>query len=177
MVTRRRSFINRWLTWITLGIFLAAFWILFGKPKSPEADPDFYGDQHIEEVSLGVLDFIADGAETAEAEEISDRLRLYLRRTRRMHVFMKNEVDYAVQMAGQVSDIELGKVLRADLIITGTVSRDGRRYKLDAKITNVYSGLLLGQCYAEASGLENFLSQVTETMAETLASALQGGSG
>ncbi len=177
MAMRRRKFINRWLTWITFGICAAAFWILFGEPKSPEADPDFYGDQYVEDISLGVLDFTANGVEASEATEISDRLRSYLKRTRRMHVYMKNEVDYAVQMAGEVSDIELGKVLRADLIITGTVSRDGRRYQLEAKIIDASNGLTLGQCHAEASGFENFLTQVTETVAGTLATALQGGNG
>ncbi|MFC1500819.1 hypothetical protein ACFL6T_07385 [Candidatus Zixiibacteriota bacterium] len=176
MPTRRKKFINRWLTWITLGISLSAFWILFGEPKSPAADPDFYGDQYVEDLSLGVLDFTADGVEVSEATEITDRLRSYLRRTRRMYVPMKNEVDYAIDMGGEsAADIEIGKHLRADLIITGTVSQEGRRYQLDAKITDVSSGLPLGQCHTEASGFENFLKQVTETMAETLASALQGG--
>ena len=74
MATRRKRFINRWLTWICFGIFGAAFWILFGQPEAPDADPDFYGDLVIEEVSLGVLDFTADGAEASEAIEVSDRL-------------------------------------------------------------------------------------------------------
>ena len=179
MVTRRKRFINRWLTWISLGIFLSAFWILFGEPKAPAADPDYYGDQTVEEVSLGVLDFTADGVETFEAIELSDRLRSYLRRTRRMHVSMKNEVDYAVDMGGDsATDIEIGNYLRADLIITGTVSRDGRRYRMEAQVIDVDDGGILGECSAEASGLDNLLSRSTDPVAEMLAAALQrGGSG
>jgi len=175
MVTRRKRFINRWLTWICLGIFGAAFWILFGQPKAPEADPDYYGELAIEEFSLGVLDFTADGVEATEAIEISNRLRSYLRRTRRMHVSMKNEVDYAVDMVGDAAtDIEIGKVLNADLIITGSVSKSGGRYRLDAKITDVHSGHVTGQSNIEASGFENFFNQVTETIATTLANSLEG---
>lgn len=175
MVTRRKRFINRWLTWISLGIFLSAFWILFGEPKAPAADPDYYGDQPVEEVSLGVLDFTADGTDAAEAEEVSDRLRLYLQRTRRMYVFRKNEVDHAVNMGGSVSSRETGQILRADLIITGTVSRDGRRYRMEAQVIDVDGGGTLGECSAEASGLENLLSRSTDPVAEMLAAALQRG--
>ncbi|MFC1529933.1 hypothetical protein ACFL6R_04355 [Gemmatimonadota bacterium] len=176
MVTRRKRFISRWLTWICLGIFGAAFWILFGEPKAPETDPDFYGDYAIEEVCLGVLDFVADGVESSEALEISDRLRSYLRRTRRMYVPMKNEVDYAIDMGGEgATDIEIGKHLNADLIITGTVSKTGSRFQLEATITDVSTGQPLGQSHVEAAGFENFFSKVTESMAETLATSLRGG--
>ena len=174
MVTRRKSFINRWLTWICLGIFGAAFWILFGQPEAPEADPDYYGDLAIEEVCLGVLDFTAEGVETSEAVETSNRLRSYLMRTRRLHVPMKNQVDYAVDMGGDsATDIEIGKHLNADLIITGTVSKTGSRFQLEATITDVSTGQPLGQSHVEAAGFENFFNKVTETMAGTLATALQ----
>jgi len=93
-----------------------------------------------------------------------------------MHVSMKNEVDYAVDMAGETAtDIELGKILNSDLIITGTVSKTGSRYRLEAKITDVYAGMVTGQSYVEASGFENFFNQVTETVATTLATATGGG--
>lgn len=177
MATRRRKFINRWLTWICLGIFLAAFWILFGQPDAPEADPDFYGDSPVEEVSLGVLGFTADGVEEAEATEISDRLRLYLQRTRRMHVLMKNEVEAAVRMGGSAAnDLEVGRMMMADLLITGTLSGSGRRYQLNVQIHDVWEGMVIGSCYVETSGLENLLNLAAERVAETLANSLNSGS-
>ena len=145
MATRRRRFINRWLTWICLGIFLAAFWILFGEPEQPTADPDYYGDRPVEEVCLGVLYFEADGVEESEAVEVSDRLRGYLRRTRRVHVPMKNEVDYAIREAGESADTrDIARILQADVLLTGTLSRSGRRYQLDARFTDSWSGRALG---------------------------------
>jgi TolB-like protein len=175
MITRRKRFINRWLTWICLGIFLAAFWILFGEPESPTADPDYYGDRPVEEVCLGVLYFEADGVEESEAVEVSDRLRGYLRRTRRVHVPMKNEVDFAIREAGESADTrDIARILLADVLLTGTLSRSGRRYQLDARFIDSWNGQTLGQCEVEGSRLESLLNQAVEVVAETLAAALQG---
>jgi len=73
MVTRRKRFINRWLTWISLGIFGAAFWILFGQPKAPQGDPDFYGD--LEPVYVAGYDGSPEGAILFDG--VDDYVRLF----------------------------------------------------------------------------------------------------
>lgn len=170
----RRRFINRWLTWIVMGIVLSAFWILFMQPRGTvftSYDPD--SGTGTEQVVVGVLDFEAQNVDVTNAEAISDRLHIYMARTEGIEVISKHQIDVLVDEGGPLSPTEIGDMLGADLMVTGTISHVGSLYSLKAAVIRVSDGKVVGQAFQDVTSLERLLTDATQQIANSLAPILQ----
>jgi hypothetical protein len=121
-----------------------------------------------------MLDFEAQNVDEANAEAISDRLYLYMGRTRGIEVVSKHQIDVLVNEGGPLSPTEIGDMVGADLMVTGSISHVGEMYSLKATVIRVSDGMVVGQSFQDVSSLERLLTNATRDMAEALAPILQG---
>jgi hypothetical protein len=154
----RRRFINRWVTWIAFGIFFAAFAILFVKPDNPGREPGPYDPETGELAYVGIMGFEISDVDAEDAESVMERLRYRLRMTNRMELISQRQMDRAAA-DGPANPVELGLMVGADLLISGSLAYDGRRYTLKASVIDIPDGDVLGESTKSARDVDGLLER------------------
>jgi len=99
--------------------------------------------------TIAVFDFVGNGIDKNIALTLSDRLRIELVRYGNINVLERNRIDavleeQAIQMSGCIDEclIEVGKLLGASSIITGSIGKVGNFYTINARKINASTGKL-----------------------------------
>ena len=119
----------------------------------------------IKNETIAVFDFIGNDINSNTARTLSDRLRIELVKYNFINVLERSRIDaileeQAIQMSGCVDEclVEVGKLLGATSIITGSIGKVGDYYTINARKINATTGKLenaLG--YDSKLGIESLL--------------------
>lgn len=115
--------------------------------------------------TIAVFDFIGNDINSNTARTLSDRLRIELVKYNFINVLERNRIDaileeQAIQMSGCVDEclVEVGKLLGATSIITGSIGKVGDYYTINARKINATSGKLENAFgYDSKLGIESLL--------------------
>ncbi len=115
--------------------------------------------------TIAVFDFIGNDINSNTARTLSDRLRIELVKYNFINVLERNRIDaileeQAIQMSGCVDEclVEVGKLLGATSIITGSIGRVGDYYTINARKINATTGKLENAFgYDSKLGIESLL--------------------
>ena len=115
--------------------------------------------------TIAVFDFIGNDINNNTARTLSDRLRIELVKYNFINVLERNRIDaileeQAIQMSGCVDEclVEVGKLLGATSIITGSIGKVGDYYTINARKINATTGKLENAFgYDSKLGIESLL--------------------
>ena len=115
--------------------------------------------------TIAVFDFIGNDINSNIARTLSDRLRIELVKYNFINVLERNRIDaileeQAIQMSGCVDEclVEVGKLLGATSIITGSIGKVGDYYTINARKINATTGKLENAFgYDSKLGIESLL--------------------
>ena len=115
--------------------------------------------------TIAVFDFIGNDINSNTARTLSDRLRIELVKYNFINVLERNRIDaileeQAIQMSGCVDEclVEIGKLLGATSIITGSIGKVGDYYTINARKINATTGKLENAFgYDSKLGIESLL--------------------
>lgn len=101
-----------------------------------------------ENLTIAVMDFQGLGVSPVDASSMTDRLRFELLKTKRFEVMERNEMnlilqEQAFQQTGCVDQgcaVEAGKLIAVRKVVSGSISRVGGIYTVNAKLLDVESG-------------------------------------
>ena len=119
----------------------------------------------IKNETIVVFDFIGNDINSNTARTLSDRLRIELVNYNFINVLERNRIDaileeQAIQMSGCVDEclVEVGKLLGATSIITGSIGKVGDYYTINARKINATTGKLENAFgYDSKLGIESLL--------------------
>jgi TolB-like protein len=119
----------------------------------------------IKNETIAVFDFIGNDINSNTARTLSDRLRIELVKYNFINVLERNRIDaileeQAIQMSGCVDEclVEVGKLLGATSIITGSIGKVGDYYTINARKINATTGKLENAFgYDSKLGIESLL--------------------
>ena len=115
--------------------------------------------------TIAVFDFIGNDINSNTARTLSDRLRIELVKYNFINVLERSRIDaileeQAIQMSGCVDEclVEVGKLLGATSIITGSIGKVGDYYTINARKINATTGKLENAFgYDSKLGIESIL--------------------
>ena len=115
--------------------------------------------------TIAVFDFIGNDINSNTARTLSDRLRIELVKYNFINVLERSRIDaileeQAIQMSGCVDEclVEVGKLLGATSIITGSIGKVGDYYTINARKINASTGKLENAFgYDSKLGIESLL--------------------
>ena len=115
--------------------------------------------------TIAVFDFIGNDINSNTARTLSDRLRIELVKYNFINVLERSRIDaileeQAIQMSGCVDEclVEVGKLLGANSIITGSIGKVGDYYTINARKINATTGKLENAFgYDSKLGIESLL--------------------
>ena len=115
--------------------------------------------------TIAVFDFIGNDINSNTARTLSDRLRIELVKYNFINVLERSMIDaileeQAIQMSGCVDEclVEVGKLLGATSIITGSIGKVGDYYTINARKINATTGKLENAFgYDSKLGIESLL--------------------
>ena len=114
--------------------------------------PSAYCEEDQQKQSIALLDFEFKGISQEEAGIITDRFRAYLVNADKFKVMERSNMDKIFKEQGfqqteycntSECEIKIGQLLSVDLIITGSVSRTGNLFSINATIIDVQTGLII----------------------------------
>ena len=119
----------------------------------------------IKNETIAVFDFIGNDINSNTARTLSDRLRIELVKYNFINVLESSRIDaileeQAIQMSGCVDEclVEVGKLLGATSIITGSIGKVGDYYTINARKINATTGKLENAFgYDSKLGIESLL--------------------
>ena len=119
----------------------------------------------IQNETIAVFDFIGNDINSNTARTLSDRLRIELVKYNFINVLERSRIDaileeQAIQMSGCVDEclVEVGKLLGATSIITGSIGKVGDYYTINARKINATTGKLENAFgYDSKLGIESLL--------------------
>ena len=119
----------------------------------------------IKNETIVVFDFIGNDINSNTARTLSDRLRIELVKYNFINVLERSRIDaileeQAIQMSGCVDEclVEVGKLLGATSIITGSIGKVGDYYTINARKINATTGKLENAFgYDSKLGIESLL--------------------
>ena len=119
----------------------------------------------IKNETIVVFDFIGNDINSNTARTLSDRLRIELVKYNFINVLERSRIDaileeQAIQMSGCVDEclVEVGKLLGATSIITGSIGKIGDYYTINARKINATTGKLENAFgYDSKLGIESLL--------------------
>ncbi len=119
----------------------------------------------IKNETIAVFDFIGNDINSNTARTLSDRLRIELVKYNFINVLERNRIDaileeQAIQMSGCVDEclVEVGRLLGATSIITGSIGKVGDYYTINARKINATTGKLENAFgYDSKLGIESLL--------------------
>ena len=119
----------------------------------------------IKNETIAVFDFIGNDINNNTAHTLSDRLRIELVKYNFINVLERSRIDaileeQAIQMSGCVDKclVEVGKLLGATSIITGSIGKVGDYYTINARKINATTGKLENAFgYDSKLGIESLL--------------------
>ena len=120
---------------------------------------------NIKNETIAVFDFIGNDINSNTARTLSDRLRIELVKYNFINVLERSRIDaileeQAIQMSGCVDEclVEVGKLLGATSIITGSIGKVGDYYTINARKINATTGKLENAFgYDSKLGIESLL--------------------
>ncbi len=142
------------------------------------------GQQPATRLTIGVLELDVNNVDAGEARAISERLRAYLGRTNVFQVIERNKMESIMQELGfQLSGacdtdecvVQVGKILGASKMVAGSVSRVGTIYSLQVRIVDITTSQIETQAFRDVNGVEQVLTEATQTVANELADFVRGG--
>ena len=115
--------------------------------------------------TIAVFDFIGNDINSNTVRTLSDRLRIELVKYNFINVLERSRIDaileeQAIQMSGCVDEclVEVGKLLGATSIITGSIGKVGDYYTINARKINATTGKLENAFgYDSKLGIESLL--------------------
>lgn len=125
----------------------------------------------IAQETIAVVDFDGKGVSDTEASALSDELEIQVSSFSNRYTFIERNrlgellEEQGLQQSGCVTSecaVEIGKLLGADKIIIGSISKVGDTYSVTAKIILVESGAIINSVSKKHSGKIDFL--LTNTM-------------
>ena len=119
----------------------------------------------IKNETIAVFDFIGNDINSNTARTLSDRLRIELVKYNFINVLERSRIDaileeQAIQMSGCIDEclVEVGKLLGATSIITGSIGKVGDYYTINARKINATTGKLENAFgYDSKLGIESLL--------------------
>jgi TolB-like protein len=153
-------------------------------PADSRAQNQPAGQQPVTRVTIGVLELDVNNVDAGEARAISERLRAYLGRTNVFQVIERNKMETIMQELGfQLSGacdtdecvVQVGKILGASKMVAGSVSRVGTLYSLQVRIVDITTSQIETQAFRDVNGIEQVLTEATQTVANELADFVRGG--
>ena len=119
----------------------------------------------IKNETIAVFDFIGNDINSNTARTLSDRLRIELVKYNFINVLERSRIDaileeQTIQMSGCVDEclVEVGKLLGATSIITGSIGKVGDYYTINARKINATTGKLENAFgYDSKLGIESLL--------------------
>ena len=119
----------------------------------------------IKNETIAVFDFIGNDINSNTARTLSDRLRIELVKYNFINVLERSRIDaileeQAIQMSGCVDEclVEVGKLLGATSLITGSIGKVGDYYTINARKINATTGKLENAFgYDSKLGIESLL--------------------
>ena len=119
----------------------------------------------IKNETIAVFDFIGNDINSNTARTLSDRLRIELVKYNFINVLERSRIDaileeQAIQMSGCVDEclVEVGKLLGATSIITGSIGKVGDYYTINARKISATTGKLENAFgYDSKLGIESLL--------------------
>ena len=126
---------------------------------------------------VAVLEFEGNGIPSSEAKALSNRLRSELVTIGELTIIERGKMDevlkeQAFQQTGCVSSecaVEVGKLLGVENIITGSISKVGTIYSVEARAVSVESGEIIKTAVYDHSGdIGGLLTQGMRKVAEEL---------
>ena len=119
----------------------------------------------IKNETIAVFDFLGNDINSNTARTLSDRLRIELVKYNFINVLERSRIDaileeQAIQMSGCVDKclVEVGKLLGATSIITGSIGKVGDYYTINARKINATTGKLENAFgYDSKLGIESLL--------------------
>ncbi len=119
----------------------------------------------IKNETIAVFDFIGNDINSNTARTLSDRLRIELVKYNFINVLERSRIDaileeQAIHMSGCVDEclVEVGKLLGATSIITGSIGKVGDYYTINARKINATTGKLENAFgYDSKLGIESLL--------------------
>lgn len=120
---------------------------------------------------ISVLDLGAEaGVSTAEALVLSEILASALLRTGRHLIIARDqrqrlleEIEFSLSDAASAAgQLEVGRLIAAQAIVTGRVGRVGKSFVLDAKKVEVQTGMTLAAATARAPSVDGLLERMSE---------------
>ena len=115
--------------------------------------------------TVAVFDFTANSVSASVVQTLSDRLRIELTAYPDLYVLERSRIDavleeQAIQLSGCVDEclVEVGKLLGATSIITGSIGKVGDYYTINARKINATTGKLENAFgYDSKLGIESLL--------------------
>jgi TolB-like protein len=153
-------------------------------PAGTRAQNQPAGQQPVTRLTIGVLELDVNNVDVGEARAISERLRAYLGRTNVFQVIERNKMETIMQELGfQLSGacdtdecvVQVGKILGASKMVAGSVSRVGTLYSLQVRIVDITTSQIETQAFRDVNGVEQVLTEATQTVANELADFVRGG--
>ena len=126
---------------------------------------------------IAVIDFEANNISSGEVRALTDRLRNELVSIGQFTIIERGKMDevlkeQAFQQTGCVSSecaVEVGKLLGVQNIITGSISKVGTIYSVEARAVSVESGEIIKSAVYDHSGdIGGLLTQGMRKVAEEL---------
>ncbi|MFC1529809.1 CsgG/HfaB family protein [Gemmatimonadota bacterium] len=135
-----------------------------------------------EQLTIGVIELVANGVEDTEARAITDRLRTWLGRTGAFQVIERNRmVEIMEEMGFQESGacntdecvVQVGQVLGASKMIAGSVSKVGSLYSLQIRMIDIATSRIEHPLFEDVNGIESVLQDVTQNLANQMAALVR----
>jgi TolB-like protein len=132
-----------------------------------------------EKVRIGVLELRANEVSEGEARALTDRLRTELFQTGRFEVVEREKMTEILQEQGfqqsgvcntDVCAVEVGKLIGAEQMVAGSVSRIGQTYSVNLRVLDVEQGVMVRTATEDCScAIDRVLTETIRHVARHLA--------
>lgn len=137
-----------------------------------------------EKTSIAVIDLEPQGISQVEAAAITDRISHELFQTGKFTVLERSKIEAMFEEMGLSQSgctdaeciMELGKMLSAQQIVVGSVSKVGQTYSISLRMVSVETGKLMTTATEDIRGdIDKVLTEAAKKVANQLAASLEGG--
>jgi|GEM_PF-1157337 len=131
---------------------------------------------------VGVLELDVNNVDLGEARAIAERLRVYLAREDLFDVLERSRMESILsevgfQLSGACSTdecvIQVGKLLGAQKMVAGSVSKVGSLYTLQVRVVDIQTGRIEVVAFADVEGIEEVLRTATRDCVWQLANGVR----
>jgi hypothetical protein len=132
---------------------------------------------------IGIVDLETVNVEASEAGKIIDQLNVYLSSRRDIILIGRQQIAEALQ-ANNIGQpgctsldciVQLGKIVAANKMIAGKISRDNQEYVLQLRLVDISTSRVEHYFYYSVVGIEQILQVSTLDIAGQIVSVVTGG--